>query len=332
MNTPLNVAAPGVLGNDLEGKGLLQGNQLEIRTTFNPGLGGLVGAAANEYQQALYLYPAFGAVIHNLTRLGMNIGTIGMQGGGANDVDLDIAAAAFRLKDVQIPQGSLLIFNGESGVTEIYAVDAKTGTLLSQLDTAFGASHVVGGAYNPVTNSIWLIQDNVPAGSQGNLVAQIDPITGQVLSSFNVLTPEVSFGVSFGDLHINPHNGNILLVSSIQSAMAEFDVSGKLLRLLPFPPGVTTVSGLAVSADGELLWLVSTSGAVYELGFANQGVVPTLKATLVTGPANGTLLLRPDGSFSYTPNVGFSGGDSFTYQVTGAFGGSSQNTVVINVL
>ena len=332
INTTLNVAAPGVLGNDQEGKGLVQGNQLEIRTTFNSGLGGLVGAAANEYQQALYVYPAFGAVIHSLTRLGMNIGTLGMQGGGANDVDLDIAAAAFQLKDVQIPQGSLLIFNGESGVTEIYAIDAKTGTLLSQLDTAFGASHVVGGAYNPVTNTIWLIQDNVPAGSLGNLVAQIDPVTGQVLSSFNVVTPEVSFGVSFGDLHINPHNGNILLVSSIQSAMAEFDISGKLLRLLPFPPGVSTVSGLAVSADGELLWLVSTSGAVYELGFANKGVVPTLKATLVTGPANGTLLLRPDGSFSYTPNAGFSGADSFTYQVTGAFGGSSQNTVVINVL
>jgi hypothetical protein len=331
VNSPLNIVAPGVLANDAEGKGLLQGNQLEIRHSLSPGLGSLVGLAANEYKQALYLYPAFGSAIPLINRLGVNLGSLTMQGEGANDVDLDIAQQAFTLKDKQIPQGSLLIFNGETDVTEIYAVDANTGALLTKLDTAFGASHVVGGAYNPVTNSIWLIQDNVPAGALGNLVAQIDPITGQVLSSFNTVTAQHSFAVSYGDLHINPHNGHILLVSSIQSTLAEFDVKGNLVRMLALPAGVNTLSGLAVSADGKTMWMVSTSGAVFELGFANLGSVPTLSASLLSGPTHGTLVLRRDGSFSYTPNAAFIGIDSFTYQLSGAFGGVSSATVVLDV-
>lgn len=327
----LNVAAPGILTNDLEAKALRQGNQLAIRHSLNPGLGSLVGLSINEYQQDLYLYPAFAAAVQLIDRLGVSQGSLPMQGEPANDVDLDITAQAFVLKDSQIPQGSLLIFNGETNATEIYAVNPATGALLARLDTAFGASHVVGGAYNPVSRTLWLLQDNVPAAGVGNVVAQIDPITGQVLSSFNLLTAQHSYGVSFGDLHINPNNGNILLVSSIQSAMAEFDRTGKLVRLLSLPAGVSSISGLAVSADGARLWLASTNGEVHELGFANQGVVPTLTVALLSGPANGSVILRPDGSFSYTPNGGFSGQDSFTYQLSGAFGGISQNTVVINV-
>jgi len=39
-----------------------------------------------------------------------------------------------------------------------------------------------------------------------------------------------------------------------------------------------------------------------------------LTAQLLSGPADGTLTLNADGSFVYTPNTGFSGTDSFSYQ------------------
>jgi hypothetical protein len=39
-----------------------------------------------------------------------------------------------------------------------------------------------------------------------------------------------------------------------------------------------------------------------------------MTAEVVTGPANGTLTLNPDGSFSYTPAANFNGSDSFTYK------------------
>jgi hypothetical protein len=38
-----------------------------------------------------------------------------------------------------------------------------------------------------------------------------------------------------------------------------------------------------------------------------------LASMLDHGPANGTLTLNADGSFTYTPNAGYTGGDSFTY-------------------
>ncbi len=37
------------------------------------------------------------------------------------------------------------------------------------------------------------------------------------------------------------------------------------------------------------------------------------RAILITRPANGTLVLNPDGSFTYVPNAGFTGTDTFTY-------------------
>jgi hypothetical protein len=46
----------------------------------------------------------------------------------------------------------------------------------------------------------------------------------------------------------------------------------------------------------------------------NPNTLANLTAVKVTDPNNGTLTLNPDGSFTYTPNPGFSGSDSFTYK------------------
>lgn len=48
---------------------------------------------------------------------------------------------------------------------------------------------------------------------------------------------------------------------------------------------------------------------------ANPGTVLTVGTTPVSGPGNGTLSLAADGSFTYTPNPGFTGSDSFQYEV-----------------
>ncbi len=57
----------------------------------------------------------------------------------------------------------------------------------------------------------------------------------------------------------------------------------------------------------------------------------SLTALLVSGPAHGALTLNPDGSFSYTPAANWSGGDSFTYQVSDGTFTSNTATVNINV-
>lgn len=55
-----------------------------------------------------------------------------------------------------------------------------------------------------------------------------------------------------------------------------------------------------------------------------------LSAALVQGPANGSLTLNADGSFSYTPNHAFHGSDSFTYNAIDS-GGIISNTATVNI-
>ena len=57
---------------------------------------------------------------------------------------------------------------------------------------------------------------------------------------------------------------------------------------------------LSVAAPGVLAGTTGASGAVFT-------------AVLVSGPSNGALTLNADGSFTYTPNAGFDGSDSFTF-------------------
>lgn len=56
-----------------------------------------------------------------------------------------------------------------------------------------------------------------------------------------------------------------------------------------------------------------------------------LVATLVTGTSNGTVTLDADGSYTYTPNPGFSGQDTFTYEITDQDCGTDTAVVTIDV-
>ena len=52
----------------------------------------------------------------------------------------------------------------------------------------------------------------------------------------------------------------------------------------------------------------------------------------LTDPSNGTVVLNADGSFTYTPDPGFAGVDTFTYEVCDGNGGCDTALVVIDVL
>ena len=57
----------------------------------------------------------------------------------------------------------------------------------------------------------------------------------------------------------------------------------------------------------------------------------TLSAALESDVSNGTLTLNPDGSFSYSPNAGFSGTDSFMYKANDGTADSNVGTATIRV-
>lgn len=82
-----------------------------------------------------------------------------------------------------------------------------------------------------------------------------------------------------------------------------------------------------------------TAPASQQLSIASPGVLANdsdpdgngLTAEQLTTPANGAAPLQPDGSFTYTPNAGFIGEDSFTYRASDGSTTSGAATVRITV-
>ena len=93
----------------------------------------------------------------------------------------------------------------------------------------------------------------------------------------------------------------------------------------PAPPSVQShsfndTSGQSLTlSQGQLL---AGSSDPAGLSLAVQGV---------TRPAHGTLTENRDGSFTYTPDPGFTGLDSFTFQATDGQQTSNAGTITINV-
>ncbi len=63
---------------------------------------------------------------------------------------------------------------------------------------------------------------------------------------------------------------------------------------------------------------------------ANDTGSPT-SATLVTGPAHGSVVLAANGTFTYTPALNYNGTDTFTYTANDAGGSSAPATVTITI-
>ncbi len=81
--------------------------------------------------------------------------------------------------------------------------------------------------------------------------------------------------------------------------------------------------------NGFELWASGLQNSL--LANDNDPDGPTLTAALGTGPSNGSLVLNSDGTFTYRPNVGFTGTDTFTYTVSDGTTTSNVATVTITV-
>jgi VCBS repeat-containing protein len=82
--------------------------------------------------------------------------------------------------------------------------------------------------------------------------------------------------------------------------------------------------------DREVANLASGSLSVLDNDSAPSGL--PLSAVLVTPPAHGNVSLASDGTFTYTPGLGYIGGDTFTYKATDGVQESTPATVSITVI
>ena len=91
---------------------------------------------------------------------------------------------------------------------------------------------------------------------------------------------------------------------------------------------VTATDETFDAVEGQVLTVEAANGVLANDTDANGG---TLRSTIAVEPTNGTVVLGEDGSFSYTPDAGFAGTDSFTYTVANETGQSAMATATIEV-
>ena len=126
-------------------------------------------------------------------------------------------------------------------------------------------------------------------------------------------TPEPSFtGVSAISYTVNDNDGGVSNTATIQVTILN---NGPLANddTAHTPAGVPAeIPVLANDSDPE-------------------GNALSLTLTPVTPPSNGVVTLLPDGNVTYTPNPGFSGVDTFVYEVCDALGACDTAQVTVTV-
>ncbi len=165
-------------------------------------------------------------------------------------------------------------------------------------------------------------------------------LTGDVLSNDadaegNTLTATLVNGPANGSLTLNPDgtftytpvadfNGADSFTYTATDGSATSSVATVSITVNPVNDAPVTVDdSFSTDEDTVLTGNVLTNDSDVDGN--------TLTATLVAGPANGTLTLNPDGSFTYTPAADYNGTDSFTYTATDGTATSSIATVSITV-
>ncbi|HTS17673.1 MAG TPA: cellulase family glycosylhydrolase [Verrucomicrobiae bacterium] len=112
------------------------------------------------------------------------------------------------------------------------------------------------------------------------------------------------------------------------STVSAFGITSFLQQYLGGPLGVAD----SYTATSSVTLVVGAGSGVLandvDINRGQSGI--QLQAVLVTGPSNGLLTLNANGSFSYTPNSGFVGSDTFRYRVYDGYQ-YSVNVVTVSI-
>jgi autotransporter-associated beta strand protein len=251
---------------------------------------------------------------------------------GAMAVDFGTAPATIVLGSDTATQITVICPAGTDGAVDV-TVTTPGGTSTTSLLDQF--TYVAAPAVSSVVSLSAGAAGSVAAGptSGGTEVT----IYGTDLDTNPEGPPAVSFGGTAGT--IVSYADTYIIALSPPGSAGTVDVT------------VTTPYGTSATSSADQFTYLATPSAAADSYTATQdstltvpaggGVLANdtgtdladfpLSATLLTEPANGTLSFNSDGSFSYTPNSGYLGPDSFTYEATDGFATSGPTTVSISV-
>jgi uncharacterized delta-60 repeat protein len=155
-----------------------------------------------------------------------------------------------------------------------------------------------------------------------------DALTATLVSSPTngtiILNPDGSFDYT--------HDGSETISDSFTYQVADgnggFDVATVNLTINPVNDAPDAIADAYTVAEGATLSIAAPTGVSSNDTDAEGD---SLVATVLSGPAHGTLTLNADGSFDYTHDGSETSGDSFTYQIADGSGGFDTGTVNLSV-
>jgi hypothetical protein len=258
----------------------------------------------------------------------------------ANDTDADGNALSARV--ILGPAHGLLSFSPDGSFSYAPAVDfsgtdsftyvANDGSSDSAVATVRITVNAVNAPPNATPDTYSVPEDSVlNVSAPGVLGNDIDP-NGDPLIAERVTLP--THGVltfnsdgSFAyrpDLDFSGSDSFTYVAKDASSSSAPATVTINVVSIndppIPNPDDYTTQEDvkLTVAAPGVLANDLDANG-------------DTLTATLVLPPANGSVELKADGSFVYTPALDFAGIDTFRYRASDGSSDSAPETVTIVV-
>ncbi|WP_435021367.1 Ig-like domain-containing protein [Tundrisphaera sp. TA3] len=256
--------------------------------------------------------------------------------------DASVAGDTITITSVTQPANGTLTVNPDGTITYNPAAnyvgpDSFTYTITGNNGTSTGTVTI---AVNPVNNpptavaDTYLVPQNTPlvVAGPGVLGNDFDP-------EGTALTAALVAGPTNGTLVLNPDG------SFTYTPNAGFVGTDSFTYLASDGVNASGPAGVTINVAAA----VTTPTALPDTYFGNQGATLTVAApgvlgndfspggvplttTLVSTTTNGVLALSPDGSFTYTPNAGFVGSDTFTYQATDGTNSSGTVSVTLTIL
>ena len=166
----------------------------------------------------------------------------------------------------------------------------------------------VSGTTSATTSNVTISQVSTPTGS---VVPRIDTTNGNVIVPNN--TPAGIYTITY----------QICTVAT-PTACATTTVQITVPAATPTP----TIAPIAV--DDRATTPLNTPIVVNVL--ANDTLNGATTPNVVANPANGTVIVNLDGSIEYRPNTGFTGTDTFVYELCNPQGNCDSATVTIEVV
>jgi VCBS repeat-containing protein len=223
-------------------------------------------------------------------------------------------------------------YTPNSGFTGSDSFTYKADDGVAQSNTASVTLNVHSTNHSPVANndSYSTHHDTVlvvdPSGVLGNDTdADNDVLTSILVSGASHGTVNLYGDGSFDYTPNANYAGTDSFTYKANDGTADSNTATVMIAITNTPPvakndnyGVQPGVTLNVAANGVL-------------GNDTDADGDTLTAVLASGPSNGTLTLNNDGSFSYTPNSGFTGIDRFAYKADDGVAQSNTAIVTLNV-